>query len=653
MRNTLKISLIATLCVFGAAGTDALAVGSVRALGGSGTFNGTTAAATRGTNAARAGSLRVSPSATRTVSAGTRTNANGTTTPTERLAIGKAVGKYLGGTTSVSTTGGSSSGGSSSGGSSSSGAEPEGATNDHAQFRADINTLFSNVQTIDGEITAINTALSGKQDTLSAGDYIDIDDNEVSLDLTSLETYLESNLPFAGQGVNVQYDGSRWLKYSTDNGETWTQFLDLNSLSGDYVDETELNNAISTALDTYYTKSEVNTAIQNAIDGITFPEQVQANWNATSGPSEILNKPDLSQYATTSAMNTALADKQDTISDIATIRSGAAAGATAVQPATLENYATTASLSDYATTAELADYATTSAMNTALADKQDTISDIATIRSGAAAGATAVQPATLSSYPTTEQMNAAIAAAELDGEVDLSAYSTTEQINALLADKQDTISDIATIRSGAAAGATAVQPATLENYATTASLSDYATTAELADYATTSAMNTALADKQDTISDIATIRSGAAAGATAVQPATLNDYATIIAMNTALADKQDTISDIATIRSGATAGATAVQPATLSNYATTSAMNTALESYETAAHAAETYQPKGVYVANPTLPTASGDYMLMVKSNGGAYTYSWENAAEYNGSGSGSGGGGSGSGGFSWDDDGW
>lgn len=45
-------------------------------------------------------------------------------------------------------------------------------------------------------------------------------------------------------------------------------------------------------------------------------------------------------------------------------------------------------------------------------------------------------------------------------------------------------------------------------------------------------LSAALAGKQDTISDLSTIRSGAAAGATAVQPAT---------MNTALAAKQDTI----------------------------------------------------------------------------------------------------------------
>lgn len=57
-----------------------------------------------------------------------------------------------------------------------------------------------------------------------------------------------------------------------------------------------------------------------------------------------------------------------------------------------------------------------------------------------------------------------------------------------------------------------------------------------------------LAEKQDTISDLSTIRSGAALGVTAVQPAALDA-------------KQDVISDLTTIRSGATAGATALQPA--------------------------------------------------------------------------------------------
>ena len=169
----------------------------------------------------------------------------------------------------------------------------------------------------------------------------------------------------------------------------------------------------------------------------------------------------------------------------------------------------------------------------------------------------------------------------------------------------------------------------LDNYLTTANAAttyqpkgDYATTASLSDYATTSAMNTALAGKQATISDLETIRSGASAGATAVQPATLNDYATVIALNA----KQDTISDIATIRSGASAGATALQPADI---AMGSANGTiAVDGTDVAV--------KGlgnVAYANATLPTTNGDYMLMVNRNNGTYSYTWQDASNYTGGG--------------------
>jgi len=55
----------------------------------------------------------------------------------------------------------------------------------------------------------------------------------------------------------------------------------------------------------------------------------------TGSYTDLSNKPDLSVYATTSAMETALAGKQATIPDIDSIRAGAAAGATAAQPSDL------------------------------------------------------------------------------------------------------------------------------------------------------------------------------------------------------------------------------------------------------------------------------------------------------------------------------
>lgn len=159
-------------------------------------------------------------------------------------------------------------------------------------------------------------------------------------------------------------------------------------------------------------------------------------------------------------------------------------------------------------------------------NKQDKIADLDAIRSGASAGSTAVQPAALTPIQNAIDDIEAVIPSEASAQNQLAdknyvdnhssdvddALSTTSEnpvqnkvVTAALNGKQATIDDLSTIRSGAAAGATAVQPAT---------------------------MNSALAEKQDTISDLSTIRSGAAAGATAVQPAT---------MNSALAEKQDTL----------------------------------------------------------------------------------------------------------------
>lgn len=62
----------------------------------------------------------------------------------------------------------------------------------------------------------------------------------------------------------------------------------------------------------------------------------------------------------------------------------------------------------------------------------------------------------------------------------------------------------------------------------------------------------------------------------------------------AVADKQDTIPDLATIRAGAAKGATAVQPSDIADM-------------ETKTHAAETYQPKGDYATNATTDTLRND----------------------------------------------
>jgi hypothetical protein len=317
--------------------------------------------------------------------------------------------------------------------------------------------------------------------------------------------------------------------------------------------------------------------------------QEQADWTQqdSEAPDFIKHKPDLSVYATTSAMETALAGKQDVISDLSTIRSGAAAGATALQPSALD------------------DYSTTQEMNTALAAKQDVISDLSAIRSGAQAGATALQPSALDDYSTTQEMNTALAAKQ-DVISDLSTIRSgaalgasavqPAELNAALADKQDVISDLATIRSGAALGATSVQPNDLATVATTGDYDDltdkpdlsiYAESANLATVATTGDYDDLnnrpsiptktsdltndsgfITDADVPVKDVE-VDGVSVVNALGTAEIDLSGYATTSAMNTALAGKQDTISDLSTIRSGAAAGATAVQPGDLATVATT------------------------------------------------------------------------------------
>lgn len=292
--------------------------------------------------------------------------------------------------------------------------------------------------------------------------------------------------------------------------------------------------------------------------------QEQSDWTEddTTSPAYIQNKPDLDIYATQAQLSYGLAGKQDVISDLSAIRAGAQAGASAVQPADLANVATTGDYNDLNNRPNLTVYATKTEVNTGLAAKQDVISDLSTIRSGAAAGATAVQPADLNAYATDADLAAGLATKQdvltpgdnitisnnvisatdqrqadwtqsdssavdyIRNKPDLSTYATDAELTAGLATKQDTINDLSTIRSGAAAGATAVQPADLAAVATSGDYDDLTNKPDLSVYATDTELTDGLATKQDTISDLATIRSGAAEGATAVQPGDLATVAT-------------------------------------------------------------------------------------------------------------------------------
>lgn len=149
--------------------------------------------------------------------------------------------------------------------------------------------------------------------------------------------------------------------------------------------------------------------------------QVNSDWNAVSGVAEILNKPTLATVATSGSYND-LSNKPD-----------------------LSVYAESADLATVATTGAYSDLTGTPTIPTATSDLTNDSGFI-----------------TSADLPTVDQTYDATSANAQSGTAVAGAVAT----------KQDVISDLATIRSGAQAGSTAVQPGDLATVATTGAYSD-------------------------------------------------------------------------------------------------------------------------------------------------------------------------------------
>lgn len=151
----------------------------------------------------------------------------------------------------------------------------------------------------------------------------------------------------SGETARYVYDGAQWAFQWTINNTQFTQ---------------DQINAINSHI-TYELVQEysVHVADFNNPHNVT-KDQV--------GLGNVDNTADL-QKPISNATQAALNAKQNTISDLASIRSGAALGATAVQPSALSAYETVAHAA--ATYQVIGDYVLTSTMNTALAGKQDNL----------------------------------------------------------------------------------------------------------------------------------------------------------------------------------------------------------------------------------------------------------------------------------------
>ena len=236
----------------------------------------------------------------------------------------------------------------------------------------------------------------------------------------------------------------------------------------------------------------------------------QAQWDAINSTitSALVSK--LSALPTNAELTTLLNGKQDVISDLSTIRSGAAAGATAVQPAALQ------SVSNRVTTIEGKIPAAATDQNQ-LADKNYVNNAITTNTAEFKGSYNEVTDLLLTTSATRADIAAALAA-------NISGADNNDYAYVQIPTSDATPTVIASVErykyNGSAWAFEYVLNNSGFNSAQWEAINSMITSglvAKLSALPTNSELTTLLAGKQAVISDLQTIREGAAAGATAYQ----------------------------------------------------------------------------------------------------------------------------------------
>lgn len=164
-------------------------------------------------------------------------------------------------------------------------------------------------------------------------------------------------------------NGNLVIDFNTDSGITdisipLTDIFDPSN----YYTKTEVDTALSAKANSSSLSTVATTGSYNDLtDKPTIPTQVNSDWNASSGVAQILNKPTLATVATSGSYND--------LTDKPVIPSGVTVDQTLDTSSTnaIANSAVATALNSKADSSALSDYATTTAMNTALAGKQDTL----------------------------------------------------------------------------------------------------------------------------------------------------------------------------------------------------------------------------------------------------------------------------------------
>lgn len=305
MKNELKISKLAIICVLCTAVSGAYAASSVRSLGGTGTYSSASSAAAANTSSSgstssvRGGSVRVTPSSGVTgtsteVEAGTTTSGRVATTP--RLSIGQ----YLGGTTSVS-------GGSSlrpqtpSTGGSSGGVDPDVA----AGLRQEVDQLQRDVESLRDADDSFSDQLLDKQDLLtSRDDLVEIDQSskEIFINTDNLAEAISEKLP-STRPVEIGSDGA-YIQWRYEGDAQWNNIVSLDELKGPKGDPGE---SVSVDEVVNAVEDELQTAVNDAVNAVVKTAVADEIKNA-----DLVTGADLAGLATTEQLN-AKADKATTL----------------------------------------------------------------------------------------------------------------------------------------------------------------------------------------------------------------------------------------------------------------------------------------------------------------------------------------------------
>lgn len=301
--------------------------------------------------------------------------------------------------------------------------------------------------------------------------------------------------------------------------------------------------------------SEANSTVESAKETANEAKEAAANAktaadSANAAVESIENKADKSDVEAVSKIVEDKADKS-TVEDLSQDVAEKA------DKSTVENLSQTVStkaeqsyvkeLSDKIDSIKVDDFATKSDIS----KKQDEIKDLDTIRSGASAGATALQSIP-EEYVTETELEGK---GYLTEHQDLSEYALRSELPTVPTNVSSFANDAGYLTKEVADGYYAVIGSTGSGDGVS---KDY--------------VDAELAKKQDIINDIEDIRSNAA---TALQKDALNGYVTEDELNKkgylteqALSGKQDVIENLDDIISGASAGATALQPDALNDYVT-------------------------------------------------------------------------------------